>query len=376
MRIALISETLAKGVGRHVADVTRAFAAAGHEVHVLHGRRRVDAPFLAAIQAAPGVRVQDFDLRRAPHPGDLVILLGVARYLRRHGPFDVVHGHSSKGGVHARIAGRGHGAACFYTPHALVTFAPGLGRMQRALYGTVERTLAYLSDAVICVSEAERRHALEIGLPAARLACVPNGLDAGPVPAFTRPALPQNRIIAGFVGRLEPQKGADLLIEAVIALHARGAPVHTLIAGDGPLRGPLAARLEGAGCAQAVTWLGEVDGRGLMAVLDLLVMPSRYEGFPYVLLEALHAGLPVVCTPVGGVEETVHDGSNGWVVPPQPGAIAAAVESLLDAPTRQAMAAAARQRAAEFTVEVMANRLLALYARPRAGFPAAARTRR
>lgn len=376
MRIALITETLAKGVGRHVADVTCAFAAAGHEVHVLHGLGRVDVPFLTAIQAAPGVRVQGFDLRRAPHPGDLAILPAIVRYLRRHGPFDVVHGHSSKGGVHARLAGRAHGAATFYTPHALVTFAPGLGRVQRALYAGIERALAHLSHAVICVSEAERRHALEIGLPAARLVCVPNGLDAGPVPAFAGPTVPPGHLVAGFVGRLEAQKGADLLIEAVIALHARGVPVHTLIAGDGPLRATLAARLEAAGCPRAVTWLGEVDGRGVMTALDLLVMPSRYEGFPYVLLEALHAGLPVVCTPVGGVEETVQDGHNGRVVAPEPGAIAAAIESLLDAPTRQAMAAAAAQRAARFTVQVMADRLVALYAQFGADQPAAARTRR
>lgn len=376
MRIALITETLAKGVGRHVADVTGAFAAAGHEVHVLHGRRRVDAPFLAAIRGAPGVRVQGFDLRRAPHPGDLAILAGIVRYLRRHGPFDVVHGHSSKGGVHARLAGRVHGAATFYTPHALVTFAPGLGRVQRAVYGGIERVLAHVSHAVICVSEAERRHALEIGLPAARLVCVPNGLDAGAVPAFAGPAVPPGHLVAGFVGRLEPQKGADLLVEAVIELHARRVPVHTLIAGDGPLRAALGARVEAAGCAQAVTWLGEVDGRGLMTALDVLVMPSRYEGFPYVLLEALHAGLPVVCTPVGGVEETVRDGHNGRVVRPQPAAIAAAIESLLDAPTRQAMAAAARERAGQFTVPVMADRLVALYAQFGADRPAAVRTRR
>lgn len=359
-----------------MADVTGAFAAAGHEVHVLHGRRRVDAPFLAAIQASPGVRAQSFDLRRAPHPGDLAILAGVARYLRRHGPFDVVHGHSSKGGVHARLAGRAHGAATFYTPHALVTFAPGLGRVQRALYAGIERGLAYLSHAVICVSEAERRHAIEIGLPGARLVCVPNGLDAGAVATYAGPPPPLGHLVAGFVGRLEPQKGADLLIEAVIALHARGAPVHTLIAGDGPLRATLAARLEAAGCARAVTWLGEADGRAVMTALDLLVMPSRYEGFPYVLLEALHAGLPVVCTPVGGVEETVQDGHNGRVVAPQPAAIAAAIESLLDASTRQAMAAAAAQRAARFTVPVMADRLVALYAQALASAPAVARTRR
>jgi glycosyltransferase involved in cell wall biosynthesis len=363
VRIAYITETLAKGVGRHVTDAARALAARGHEIHVLHGCRRVDAPFLAALRDTPGVRLAALDLRRAPHPSDLPALVRVARYLRRYGPFDVVHGHSSKGGVHARLAGRVHGARCYYTPHALVTFAPGLRRHERVLYTAVERALAHLSTAVVCVSEAERRHALGIGMPPSRLVCVPNGLDPVPPPSppLPAPAVPPGQLALGFVGRLEEQKGADLLIEAVIALRKRGAAVHTLIAGDGPLRGALAARLAAAGAADAVTWLGEVDGRALMRSLDVLVLPSRYEGFPYVLLEALHARLPVVCTAVGGVEETVRDGENGRVVPADPAAIAAAVQELADPHLRERMCEAAARRAAHFTVAVMTEHLLELY---------------
>lgn len=374
MRIAVMCETFTTGVGRHVADLTAALADHGHEVHLLCGNRRLDPALVRQVEDLPGVRLRVFPMRRAPHPQDLLSLWSLARYLRRQGPFDVVHGHSSKGGAYARLLAAMARTRCLYTPHALVTLSPDLGRVAHRVYGLAERSLAPLTDHIVCCSAHERDHAVALGLGAQRCVVVPNGIApfrAAPLGVRQRAGLGPDTVLAGFIGRLETQKAPDVLIEAVGRLHQCGAPVHLAVAGDGGMRESLQGRLAELGAESAVTWLGAVDGRSLLAELDLLLMPSRYEGFPYVLLEALHSGVPVIATPVGGVTETVVAGDCGRVVPMGDAtALADAVEQLaLDRPLRARLAARARQHAHAFDVATMADRIEALY---RAGSSSAA----
>ena len=366
MRIALITETFTTGVGRHIADLMRELSVRGHEVHLLYGNRRCDPALARSVQGLPGIHLCALPMRRAPHLQDLRSLWVVWRHLRRHGPFDVLHGHSSKGGAYARLLTGLLRVRCLYTPHALVTLAPDLGRAARLIYGTVERLLAPLTDCILCCSSAERAHAVALGLGAPRCMVVPHGIDpfdVAPLGVRGQIALPPDRLLAGFIGRLEPQKAPDLLIDAIGLLHGRGVPVHVAIAGDGQLRAALQQRLAATGAQASVTWLGAVDGRRLMTELDILVMPSRYEGFPYVLLEALHCGVPVVATPVGGVAETNGDGRCGTVVPHDDApALADAIEQLArDPQPRARMAEQSRMRAREFSVPAMVDRIEALY---------------
>lgn len=370
MRVALIAETFTTGVGRHVADLMRALCARGYEVHLLHGLARCDAGLVAEVRPLPGAHLCGVPMARAPHPQDVRSLWIMANYLRKHGPFDVLHGHSSKGGVCARLLALAFGVRCVYTPHALVTLAPNLGTARR-IYATAERLLARVTDTIICCSQDEYAHALKLGLGAGRCAIVPHGLDsfdAAPLGVRARLALSPGVLLAGFVGRLETQKAPERLLEAMILLHRRGAPVHLAVAGEGRLRPLLEARLAEAGAQHCVSWLGAVDGRRLMREIDLLVMPSRYEGFPYVLLEALRCGVPVVATPVGGVAETLADGQCGTVVPHgDTPALAAAIERLARDPALCAgMSTQARARAERFTVKEMAQRVETFYrGRPR-----------
>lgn len=140
-------------------------------------------------------------------------------------------------------------------------------------------------------------------------------------------------------------------------------PVHVAIAGDGRLREALQQRLRALAAEPAVTWLGAADGRRLLAEVDLLLMPSRYEGFPYVLLEALHSGVPVIATPVGGVSEAVEQGDCGRVVPMgDASALADTIEQLTrDAALREQLAANARRHAGAFDTATMADRIERLY---------------
>lgn len=361
----MIAETFTTGVGRHVADLVAELCRRGHQVHLLYGDRN-DPALVREVCALPEAQVVAMAMSRAPSPGDLRSLWSLSGYLRANGPFDVIHGHSSKGGALARLLASPMQVRCLYTPHALVTMTPGMHWAKQGFYRLAEWLLARLTDVIICCSAQEYAHATAIGLGRRRCVVVPNGLAqfrAEPLELRRRLGLPDHVCLTGFIGRLEAQKAPDLLIDAIILLHRRAAPVHLAIAGEGTLRAALEQRLAVAGADTLVSWLGPVDGRSLMTELDLLAMPSRYEGFPYVLLEALHCGVPVVATPVGGVAETNADGRCGIIVPHgDAAALADGIERLAcDPPLRQRMAECARAHAARFSVTGMADRIEALY---------------
>src|SRR5690606_27749786 len=103
LRICCIAETVRCGVGRHLVDLVEGMTSRGHEVHLLHSFDRTDSSLLRKIERMPGTRCRAFAMRREPHWSDIGILYALARYMRRWGPFDVIHGHSSKGGAYGRL---------------------------------------------------------------------------------------------------------------------------------------------------------------------------------------------------------------------------------------------------------------------------------
>jgi glycosyltransferase involved in cell wall biosynthesis len=135
-------------------------------------------------------------------------------------------------------------------------------------------------------------------------------------------------------GRLEHQKGQDVLLESLAALRARGLTFFTAFAGEGSQRAQLEARAAELGLSAHVQFLGQVEDVGpLLLAADAVVLPSRWEGLPLTLLEALARGRPVVATAVGGVAEVIEDGENGRLVPPEdPAAIAGALQSFYERP--------------------------------------------
>jgi glycosyltransferase involved in cell wall biosynthesis len=182
-----------------------------------------------------------------------------------------------------------------------------------------------------------------------------------------------------YVGRLDHLKGVEILLAALERL-----PGHALaVVGEGPERATLERHARVLG--DHVTFLGgRFDVEIIMASADLLVLPSRTEGVPIVVLEAMAAGLPVVATRVGGIPEAVADVETGLLVPPgDAGALAQAIERMThDLPLRSAVVAAARRTvAARFTVENMVREVAGAYdvarrrrTRPRASWTAARST--
>lgn len=367
LRVLLVTEAAGGGVGRHVLDLAEGLVTAGHRVDVAWSPGRAEPGFIRALDAMDGLRRHRLAMARAPGPGDITAVLALRRLMGGAGPFDLVHGHSSKAGALVRLAVVGRGIPALYTPHAFVTLDPDLGALPRAVYGLAERLLAAWGARVICVSEEERAHALSLGIRAARLAVIPNGISplspADRPGARTRLGLPEATPCVGFVGRLSAQKAVDRLIRA-FALAPGNQQARLVIVGEGAERMALESLARDLGIANRTLFTGQGDGAALMAGFDIFVLPSRYEGFPYVLLEAASRGLPILTMAVGGAGVVVEQGGNGYVVPQAGGVVAMAERLGLllgDPGLRRGMAKRSLERAAGFTARNMAAATVALY---------------
>lgn len=215
-------------------------------------------------------------------------------------------------------------------------------------------------SAIVGVSQASARR-LEsfVGLPPGSVRVVRNGV---PEPGSSPPlATPPGRPVIGAVGRLDRQKGFDVLVRAVASL----PDVHLVLIGDGPERHALEDSIAQLGLQDRVTLLGwSAEAPALMRSFDVLAAPSRWEGLPLVVLEAMLAGVPVVATPVGGVPDAVRHGQTGLLVPVDDDrALTAALDQLVSdrALRRQLAAAAADDARRHFTVEAMVRSYVALH---------------
>ena len=154
-----------------------------------------------------------------------------------------------------------------------------------------ERLLAMLGDGVICVSEEEREHALTLGIRPERCFVVHNGL--APLPPADREEIRRDwgvesdAVCAGFVGRLSEQKAVERLVEAFAVVYANHPKLHLVIVGDGPNADDARRLVERLGIADRTIFTGTANGAEQMAGLDLYAMASRYEAFPYVLIESV-----------------------------------------------------------------------------------------
>ena len=185
--------------------------------------------------------------------------------------------------------------------------------------------------------------------------------------AKRRLGIAPERSLIGTVGRLEPRKGTATLLAAFAALRGGGGRDAALVVvGDGPLRGELERAAERLGVAADVHFLGDrADVLGVLAALDVFVLPSRTEGMSNALLEAMAAAHPVVATAVGGTPEVVSDGASGLLVPADdPAAMSAAIARILDdGALATRLGAAARQTVeARYDAKSMVRRLEAVYA--------------
>jgi glycosyltransferase involved in cell wall biosynthesis len=293
----------------------------------------------------------------------------LVRLIRRLGPFDLIHGHNSKGGALARLAAHALGIPSIYTPNSFITQDQAVPSWQRYVFAKLERSLARPMAALIAVSHDEAEHARWLGIDPGKIHIIPNGVDPPVFPsrdaARERLGISAQEFVVGFVGRLAPQKAPEVMLEAFAAAFAKQSAARLVMVGSGPLAADVQRRVERLGLNSRVLLLGDVVATTVMPAFDVFCLSSRYEGMPYVLIEALAAGLPIVTTRVGGATMCVEPMHNGLIVPPDDiAALSAALATLAsDAGLRRGFSAASAGFAARFTAQKMVDQTLRLYAR-------------
>lgn len=313
----------------------------GHRVDVAYSPHRLDKAFEDFIREYEGrIQFHPLGLGREVSPAsDMKETLRLFRILKREGPFDIVHGHSSKGGAVARVAGRMAGVPTVYTPNGLIVASPELSGAKRFFYATVERVLGHLATTrFVAVCEDESMLAAKLRLaPKSRIAVIENAIDDDDLDATDasdesgeRSGVP----ILGAAMRFSAQKAPHRLVEAFGILRGSRVPARLVVAGDGELFGEVERRVEEKGIGGDVSLLGwREDTKAVLGGFDVFVLPSLYEGFSYAVLEAMAAGLPIVSTNVFGAKDTVARVPGNVVVPAgDSAALAAGMREMLETP--------------------------------------------
>jgi glycosyltransferase involved in cell wall biosynthesis len=354
MKVLHVSESIKGGCGSYLNQLIPLQAPEFGRDNVLLVAPRQHAGQIPNIEPE---LVQYFD---RPHRSSrsLLDLARCVRALVRSYRPDIIHAHSTFAGLVVRMLygwSRSH-RSIVYCPHGWV-FHTTRQPAYRYILQTTESLLAPLCDEIIAISEYEAREGARIGIAPSRMRVIYNGLSATP-PVAADCAWNDPRLRVLFVGRLDRQKGFDIACEALRTLEDK---VHMRVAGDavhGVGRAPSAIPRN----IELLGWRNEAEITSLLEKADLVLMPSRWEGFGLVAAEAMRAGKPVLASSVGGLPEVIEDGVTGILVPPEsPGAIREVLLAFDRAKARE-MGAAGRERFQRlFTSDRMSKEIVALY---------------
>ncbi len=350
------------GLFRHVFDVARGQAERGHRVGLIvdsmTGGERA-AALLAQLTPHLALGLERVPIARELGPSDMPALRAISRRIALLAP-DVLHGHGAKGAALARLTPNAPRAIRVYTPHGgSLVYSPGT--LRGGFYRKLEWLLIGRTDLFLFESSyAAELFRAEIGRPRATVRVVRNGVgEAEFAPIAVRPDATD--IVA--VGELRPVKAIDVLVEALAMLKRSGRRVSATIAGEGPQGAELKAQAERFGVTDLIRFIGYRPAREAFAMGRMLVIPSRAESLPYIVLEAAAAGVPIIATKVGGNPE-IFGAQAGHLITPDGGtALVNAITAALDDPNEvRRVAHAVRIRVRnEFSSTAMVESGLAAY---------------
>jgi glycosyltransferase involved in cell wall biosynthesis len=319
------------GIFRHIMDLANGQADRGHHVGIiadsLTGGERANAA-LAEIAPRLKLGVHRVAIHRDPRPTDVPAWGRFKRLIEQLKP-DVLHGHGAKAGVFMRLTPRSKDTIRVYTPHGGSLHYP-LNTLKGMLYSRIERALMNSTDLFLFESAFARdTYQRTIGTPKGLVRCVFNGVTADEFDPVVRAADATDVV---YVGEFRHIKGADLLIDAVARLRADGKPVTLTLAGDGEEIEALKTQIQKLGLNEAVRFIGHVKARYGFSKGKLLVVPSRGDSMPYVVIEAAAAGIPMVAANVGGIPEIFGSHTDALFAPNIVSAMADAIEMALEDP--------------------------------------------
>jgi glycosyltransferase involved in cell wall biosynthesis len=347
------------GLFRHVVDLAYGQIARGHRVGIIAdsttGNTRSNE-IIAALEPKLALGLTRIPICRQPGLSDVATLWRVASVLR-HTHADVIHGHGAKGGALARFVPAPRGTVRGYTPHG--------GSLHDSIGGKLHMLLErlMLNRGNLYLFESEFSHAAflrKIGGPRGTACIVHNGVAAAEHEPI---ALVDGATDLVFLGELRELKGVDVLIEAMALLRGDGRAVTATIVGDGPDAGYYRDLAAANSLRDAIRFERPMPARHALARGRLMIVPSRAESLPYVVLEAAAAGKPLIATNVGGIPEIFGSQAHRLVPPGDAGALAQAITLALNDPDAAGRAARTLQQriAASFCVEHMVDEVVAAY---------------
>ena len=324
LRICHIVEATAGGSARIAAQLIEDQIERGASLTLIYSAIRADQWFMDTINRLPKLTLIKLNMQREVGIRDIVPFFKLLSIFTRNKKFDIIHSHSSKAGALARLVGLFiRHPKQIYSPHAFYT----MSNVKSPIYGWIERSLSYLSDAIILVSPLEYRHAHEkLHIAESKLHIVLNGIDTkqkgNRKEARKWLGAPETQFAIGFVGRLEEAKNPARLITSFERVVQQKDNAFLYIVGEGTLKKHTQDLVAQKQLEDKVRFISSNDARDIIAGFDCLVCSSDYESFCLVIIEALAENVPVVTTPVGISEIAIVPEKNGYIVGFEPASIA------------------------------------------------------
>ncbi|MCK8781544.1 glycosyltransferase family 4 protein [Rhizobium sp. NTR19] len=308
------------GIFRHVRDLVEEHRAAGHDVGILcdsltggaHEERLFDS-----IRPMLSLGLSRVPMRRAVTPTDAVAIYRSYKHIKSLQP-NILHGHGAKGGALARMIGSAlrvnrYCVARLYSPHG-GTLHFERGSLSGQVVFRMEKFQERLGDAVVFVCDYERRtYEAKIGAPRTLSRVIYNGIKDA---EFTSVGTTENARDFLYIGMMRDLKGPNVFIDAFTRTEAlSGRRLSALMVGDGPDRDRYQATIEAHGLSDRIEMRPAMPAREAFALAKTIVVPSRAEAMPYIVLEALAAGKPVIASRVGGIPEVLGEQSAALATP-------------------------------------------------------------
>ncbi|WP_312469704.1 glycosyltransferase family 4 protein [Neobacillus sp.] len=305
------------GAQKHLLYLADWFSKKGHDVHVVLGE---DGPLINELAN------QNIETTVIPIPRtiklskDLRALWNLFLFIKK-GNYDLVHSHSSKAGIIARLAGfLNRIDKNIFTAHGFVFTDPTLSMKKKSFFLLLEKVFSLVSTDIITVSSFDFQQGKSLGINERKMSVIHNGIPDNNIISSADWESKQQRLracdtkVIGFVGRFASEKNLDMLLR--VATHFIGQDVKFWLIGDGPLYGHYQNEIKKRNLESIIKLKGNQDNvLEWMDQMHAMVITSHKEGLPYVLLEACGRGLPVISTDVGGVKEVIDPmGANNFLV--------------------------------------------------------------
>jgi glycosyltransferase involved in cell wall biosynthesis len=354
------------GLFRHVADLARGQSARGHRVGLIADRSTGGAQAeatLSTLASKLAHGVTRVPMSRHVGVSDLLAVRHVAQRAQAVAT-DVIHGHGAKGGAYARLASlpspTDRKTIRVYTPHG-GSLHFHWGSPMGLVYLNMERALMSRTDLFLFESAYGRDvFKAKIGEPQSLVRVVHNGVTDD---EFQPIVVSQGASDLLFIGELRMLKGVDVLIAAIRLLAQEGRKVTATIVGDGPDRAQFQREVSKHGLGEQVQFVSAKPARQAFGLGRLLVVPSRAESLPYIVLEAAAAGVPMIASQVGGIPEIFGSDLGSLVAPGDPAALARAIsQAMQDRGARHSASLRLKTRLrALFSADAMTDAILAAY---------------